>query len=166
MSEPQVSETTAAQTKSHVTYTAPEMSSDAPSITLLEARSLLGSAGTTGLRTWEASLHLSTFLVSAQGRRYIDGKAILELGAGTGLVSLLCAKHLRAKYVLATDGSGDVVDDLKSNIVLEGLGQSTAIDSSILKWGHALIDGVLGGPDGSRTYDLVLGADVVSYLYC
>lgn len=144
-----------------MTYTAPSFATDAPEVTLLEARSLLASSGTTGLRTWEAALLLGTYLFSSAGKHIVQNNNIIELGAGTGFLSILCAKHLGAKYVLATDGSGDVINDLESNIFLNGLEGTEAINAAILSWGHMLDDENLKGADENRSYDLIIGADVV-----
>lgn len=162
MSCAQVPTSIAAQQKSYVTYTAPTMLPDAPCITLLEAHSLIAASGTTGLRTWEAALHLGHYLVSAEGRQLINGKIILELGAGTGFLSILCAKHLGASYVIATDGSEEVIDDLASNIHLNGLQDNDGIGRTVLKWGHTLISSVINDPESPHRYNLLLGADVVS----
>lgn len=155
-----VSASVAAQQKSFVTYTAPSFATDAPEVTLLEARSLLASSGTTGLRTWEAALLLGTYLFSSAGKYIVQNKNIIELGAGTGFLSILCAKHLEAKYVLATDGSGDVINDLESNIFLNGLEGTETINAAVLNWGHMLDDEILKGADENRLYDLIIGADV------
>ena len=150
--------------KSYVTYTDPFTSSASQTVTTLESRAILASSGTTGLRTWEAALHLATYLCSDEGRILIRGKSIIELGAGTGFLSILCVKHLGANYVLATDGSSDVVDTLGSNIYLNGLEGSKVIDGAVLIWGHALIDGVLNIKEEYEKYDVILGADVVRNL--
>lgn len=144
-----------------MTYTAPSFSQDAPEITLLEARSLMASSGTTGLRTWEAALLLGTYLFSSAGKSIVQNKNIIELGAGTGFLSILCAKHLGAQYVLATDGSGQALNDLESNVFLNGLKGTEVINAAVLIWGHMLNDEMLEGADEKRSYDLVIGADVV-----
>ena len=164
MSQGQIPEAVAAQTKSYVTYTIPSTAINAPSLTVLEGRNLLASSGVTGFRTWEAALHLGTFLCGTTGLELVKGKNILELGAGTGFISMLCAKHLNSKYVLATDGSGEVIDDLVSNLYLNDLDESPLIDATVLKWGHALIGESLSeNYDANITYDLVIGADVVCF---
>lgn len=61
-----------------------------------------------GQRLWEGSLLLCAYLVQAcakPGAEQLDlkGKAVLELGAGTGLVSML-AHSLGAAPVVMTDG--------------------------------------------------------------
>lgn len=144
-----------------MTYTAPLFDTYAPEVTLFEARSLLASSGTTGLRTWEAALLLGTYLVSSAGKHIVQNKNIIELGAGTGFLSILCAKHLGAKFVLATDGSEEVVHDIESNIFLNGLEGTQATKAAILCWSHALNGEILKSSDENRSYDLIIGADVV-----
>lgn len=157
---PLASETT--HQKCHLTYTAPLSSLPCPELTLLEAYSVLASSGTTGLRTWEAALCLGTFLFSPSGRHLIHGKTILELGAGTGFLSILCAKFLGARFVLATDGNVDVIRDLDSNIVLNQVKDTDLITTAVLEWGHMVPEIFGNSLEGSLTYDLILGADVVS----
>ncbi|RDW81964.1 hypothetical protein BP6252_03076 [Coleophoma cylindrospora] len=160
------SELDAAQQKSFVTYTMASASSFLPepvpsnmrkTITLLESRNLLAASGTTGLRTWEAALHLSTYLTSQP--EIIQGNTVLELGAGTGYISILCARHLGAKYVLSTDGAEEVVEQLPENFKLNGLEEEELVAAQVLRWGETLSnqdDRELGG----KKIDVVLGADV------
>src|SRR5690554_5488777 len=76
-------------------------------ITLRESRGLLATAGVTGFRTWEAGLHLGQYL--CRHPDIIRGKRVLELGAGTGYVAVLCAKYLGATKVTASDRSDEVL---------------------------------------------------------
>lgn len=156
------SELQLAQQKGYVTYTAQLQGPGPRTITLLEARSILGSSGDTGLRTWEAALRLGSFLCSDDGRQLIDGKNILELGAGSGFLSILCAKLLNARFVVATDGSREVVNELQTNLDLNGLYEDRTVDAMILDWGHLLTEEVLYDKERPRTYELVLGSDIVS----
>ena len=142
-----------------MTYTpsllSPSSSSTTPQhhqITLLESRNLISAAGTTGLRTWEAALHLGQYLCARPS--LVRGKRVLELGAGTGYLSILCAKYLGAAQVVASDGSGDVVANLPDNLFLNGLQDCASRIAAVeLKWGHGLV-GTEGG------VDVVLGADI------
>jgi protein-lysine N-methyltransferase EEF2KMT len=155
MSHPLPAESVAVQQRTYVTYTFREGSS---TFTLLESRSIISAGGTTGLRTWESSLHLASFLTSKEGASYVNGKRILELGSGTGLVSIVCANLLGIKYVLATDGSQEVVDALQDNLFLNGLQDDSHIDGRILRWGQYLEE----DEDGQeKVFDVVLGADIV-----
>ncbi|XXH04069.1 hypothetical protein Hte_010480 [Hypoxylon texense] len=157
-------EFTAAQQKSYVTYTLSLLDqSDQPSpppaqITLLESRNLIAAAGTTGLRTWEAALHLGQYLTTNPS--LIRAKNVLELGAGTGYLSILCAKFLAADQTIASDGSDDVVANLPENFFLNGLQGSEAIRAMDVKWGHALVGTEDEHWNGGKPIDVVLGADI------
>lgn len=143
-----------------VTYTVPSFSLNAPTLTLYEGRSLLVSGGDTGLRTWEAALLLGTYLYT-EGRELAHRKSVLELGAGTGFLSILCAKHLGSFHVMATDGSQKCVNEINANINFNGLeGDLQGISSAVLQWGH-LDEELLHPQDVKYQYDLILGADVV-----
>ncbi|TVY58307.1 Protein-lysine N-methyltransferase EFM3 [Lachnellula cervina] len=144
-----------------------------PTITLLESRNLLSASGTTGLKTWEASLHLSQYLISlslslshSNSQPLIPSKRILELGSGTGFLSILCSKYLGAEYVLCTDGSSDVVSCLSDNFALNSLNESSKIDGGVYIWGEdedPVLDGGKGrGETGMRMLDedVVIAADV------
>lgn len=156
------SEAVLAHQKSYVTYTLsslPLQDQATPTITLLEARNVFAGSGTTGLRTWEAALDLGNYLC-ANHDRLVRGKSILELGAGTGYVSILCAKYLGASHIIATDGSHDVVSSLSTNFYLNDLQDSSAIECKELKWGQALVGGEHPEWNGGRKIDLCFGADL------
>lgn len=169
LASPLPSEADAAQQKSYVTYSlplldktpeaAPAPASAGPSqITLFESRNLISAAGTTGLRTWEASLHLGQYLCS--NASLVRGKGVLELGAGTGYLSVLCAKYLGARQAIASDGSDDVVANLAENFFVNGLQGSGVVSAVDLRWGHPLIGGEEAAWNGGRPIDVALGADV------
>ncbi|TGO42276.1 hypothetical protein BHYA_0010g00360 [Botrytis hyacinthi] len=159
LSTPIPSEATAAQQQSYVTYTlsslplisstSTSLASQTPTITILESASLLSGSGTTGLRTWEAALHLSTYI--SLNPHLISNKTILELGCGTGFISILCAKYLSAKHVLATDGSPETLTLMNTSLFLNNLtdaitptlSQNTTSKTSSceLIWGHMLPTG-------------------------
>ena len=161
MAQPLPSASASAQQKSYVTYTAPTASPESVQVTLLEAPSLLASSGTTGFRTWEAALFLGSYLSSGTAIHFVAGKRIVELGAGTGFLSILCAKHLGASHMLATDGSLEVVTDLRANLNLNKLGRNESTGAAVLQWGHALIGGPADCRGAHLSYDLAIGADVV-----
>jgi protein-lysine N-methyltransferase EEF2KMT len=159
---PLPSEAVSAQQRSYVTYTLSSLSQDNshPTIILLEARNLLAATGTTGFRTWEACLHLGAYLCSQSCSIPIANQGILELGAGTGYLSILCAKHLHAAHVTVTDGSDTLVADLATNFYLNGLQDDPVIEAKELKWGQALLAGEQAEWNQGRPVDIVLGADV------
>lgn len=165
MFAPLPDETTAAQQKNWVTYTLippiPEPSAQETELKLLENRSVISGAGTTGLRTWEAALHLGSYLLSSpEAASMVQGKRVIELGAGTGLLSLMCAGHLGAKHVIATDGDEGVVEALKENASGNDCTAETVFRQ--LWWGRAIKGSWLVEEFAPHACDLVIGADVVS----
>lgn len=165
-----LSETDSAQQKAYVTYAFPLLSAKGStvndnSVTLLESRSIISSSGTTGLRTWEAALLLGQFLASDHGNAIVRGKRVLELGAGTGMLSILCAKHLGVSGIIATDGDEAVVDAIKTNIFLNEIDASrTTVQTAALRWGWPLTGNTFLEDYGMDVPEVVLGADVVSQL--
>ncbi|KAF2996094.1 hypothetical protein E8E13_004968 [Curvularia kusanoi] len=163
------SEADSAQQKAFVTYSYPlhsadDSTSDEQAVTLLEARSVISGSGTTGLRTWEAALLLGSYLATDDGRRLIKGKRVFELGAGTGVISILCAKHLGASGVVATDGDEAVVDAIKTNLFLNQLDVDSAegcqVRTAALKWGWPVDATTFSEDYGMEVPNVLLGADV------
>ena len=110
------------------------------------------------MRTWEAALHLGQYL--CDNRFLVEGRRILELGAGTAYLSILCVKHLGAMHCLASDGSDSVINAMPDNFFLNHLQDSRAISPLDLKWGHALVGTEEADWNGGRPVDIVLGADI------
>lgn len=162
-------EATAVQQKTYVTFSClPPTSRDdepeiEPTVTLLERRHLISGSQTTGFRTWEAALHLGSYLLTPEGSSYIHGRSVLELGAGTGFLSILCAKHLGARHVTATDGDEGVVETLKENLFLNGLDDGETFLTSVLRWGRGLKGTWVEEDCETWPYDVIVGADIVSY---
>ncbi|KAI0156452.1 S-adenosyl-L-methionine-dependent methyltransferase [Xylariaceae sp. FL1272] len=131
-----------------------------PTVTLLEQRQLVVGSRITGFRTWEGALHLGTYLLTNEGSDLIKGKAVLELGAGTGFLSIQCAKHLGARHVTTTDGDEGVVDSLRENLALNGLNDERIAIARKLWWGEELKGSWVERDCEDFPYDVVLGADV------
>ncbi|KAM5453189.1 hypothetical protein MaudCBS49596_002968 [Microsporum audouinii] len=163
ISRPKSSPLEQSQQLSYIKYTPPMMlgSRDDNCIITLENRGLILSAGTTGFRTWEAALHLGTFLSTQTGKELINGKNILELGSGTGLVAMYCSKCLGANKVMATDRDPALIANIQECISRNKL-DSKHISASIWEWGTPL-----GCPDNAQEngqcfpVDVALGADLV-----
>ncbi|KAM0256607.1 hypothetical protein ACHAQJ_004894 [Trichoderma viride] len=158
LSTPAPDEADAVQQKCHVVYHLASLPGHEANITLFENRSLISAAGTTGLRTWEAALHLGQLL--CQDPSIVSGKRILELGTGTGYLSILCVKYLQSTHVIASDGSDDVINNLPENFFLNQLEGSNAIIPMDLKWGYELVGTEEERWNGGRPLDVVLGADI------
>ncbi|KAH8149610.1 uncharacterized protein LAJ45_06241 [Morchella importuna] len=166
--------------RSYVTYIFPPSPFNGGEIglpvTLHESRNIISGAGTTGLRTWEAALALSEYLICTHlqniykntaftptiegvGRVLREYNRVLELGAGTGLVSIVAAR-LGAPKVLATDGDSMVCEALAKNVHLSGVSETVTVRKRL--WGDEI--------EMDEDFDLVVGADVtydatvISYL--
>jgi ribosomal protein L11 methylase PrmA len=91
---------------------------------------------------------------------------MFELGAGTGMLSILCAKHLGIAGIVATDGDEAVVDTIKTNCFLNGLdvddSSRCTVRTAALKWGRPIEATTFQEDYGMDTPDIVVGADVVS----
>ncbi|KAM6462531.1 protein N-lysine methyltransferase METTL21D isoform 1-T1 [Liasis olivaceus] len=124
------------------------------------------SAGGTGSVVWDAALVLARFLEksAAQAGRgperrgeapvgLLRHKAVLELGAGTGLVGLVAASL--GANVTVTDLE-EVQDLLKMNIEKNQHLVSGSIQAKVLKWGEDVTD-FLPAPD------FILMADCIYY---
>lgn len=162
------SEIAAAQQRAYVTFSCvsssappPDLEGPEPSITLLERRNLISGSRTTGFRTWEAALHLGSYLLTAEGQAVIRGKSVIELGAGTGFLSILCAKHLEAKHVTSTDGDEMVIETLKENLFFNGLDDGPTVVASVLRWGRSLKGSWVEEDCEEWPYDVMIGADIV-----
>jgi len=145
---------------------------DDPTITLLERRNRVIGSNFTGFRTWEGCMHLATYLLTAAGQEHIRGKRVLELGAGTGFLSILCGQYLGAEQVLATDGDEQVIEALRENVSLNRpraqdgsetrlvAGGESPISARMLRWGEELEGTWLQEEFSHERYDVVLGADI------
>ncbi|KAI1434958.1 S-adenosyl-L-methionine-dependent methyltransferase [Xylaria sp. CBS 124048] len=131
-----------------------------PTVTLLERRNLISGSRTTGHRTWEAALHLGSYLLTDSGRDLVRGKSVLELGAGTGFLAILCAKHLGARHVTTTDGDEAVVDYLRENLVLNNIDNEDLVVARKMWWGEELVGTWVEEECSSHPYDVVIGADI------
>ncbi|CAM9308158.1 unnamed protein product [Laminaria digitata] len=94
-----------------------------------------------GQRLWEGSLLLCAYLVEAcarPGAEKLDlkGKSVLELGAGTGLVSML-AHSLGAAAVVMTDGDDKCTAMAAKNVGENGIPSAQAL-VTVLRWGDAV----------------------------
>ncbi|KAJ5806900.1 hypothetical protein N7474_010492 [Penicillium riverlandense] len=155
-----------------VKYTAPaqpDATDSTPERTVItsESRGLIYGSGTTGFRTWEAALHLGSFLATGIGEALLRGKRVIELGAGTGFLSLLCARHLGAHAVVATDRETTLIENMDRCTSHNQTGVATALPfyPAVWEWGTPL--DVKGGGNAVsewNKFDVALGADLVCFL--
>ncbi|KAJ1973076.1 hypothetical protein H4R35_004315 [Dimargaris xerosporica] len=122
-------------------------------ITLQEERMLVAK-GTTGLRTWEASLRLAEYIIH-HWTDVIGTRAVLELGSGTGLLGLTCAL-LASPRVTMTDFHPDVLALLATNVKLNESRTKTLPTVTTLDWENFTASAL-----AHHRNSVVLGADLV-----
>ena len=109
-----------------------------------------------GTAVWESSAVTLRWL--EQHRHLVAGKAVLELGAGPGLVAIACAA-LGAERVVCSDNNADVLALARKNVARSVAGGVIAPKSVRVVdycWGAADA-GALGGGE----FDLIIGADIM-----
>ena len=115
----------------------------------------------TGTSTWFAASAFSKWSCGEDAASLFGGRAILELGSGTGLSGIALSKCLMRvgspSSLLLTDGEEEVVALLRSNIALNS--QDASIDCQQLWWGpSARLDKlVIEHPSG---FEIVFGCDL------
>lgn len=138
------------------------------SIKLWETPRVISGAGTTGFRTWEASLFLCEHFAQKESLLQFvnDDEASgefkgLELGCGTGLVSMFLMKKLdllnQRGTIYLTDGDSSLVEKLSTNLQINNISSSNNSTSMIkhksqrLWWGEDPIP---------EEVDIIYAADV------
>lgn len=167
VAQPKPSALELAQQLSHVKYTAPLQSPSTSDreVTTIESRGLILSGGTTGNRTWEAALHLGSFLASPAGEALVSGKRVIELGAGTGFLSLFCARHLGVRGVVSSDREPVLIENMRECVRFNHQGEGPfPFYPAVWDWGTPLEKteelGCFVEGEGLR-FDVALGADLV-----
>lgn len=161
--QPQPSQFDEAQRISYVRYTAPRKgnsSGEDQTVITAESRDLILSSGTTGFRTWEAALHLGTYLSTPEGKAQIQARNVVELGGGTGLISMYCVKHLGAKSALITDRDPALISNVQDCISRNNL-DNADINAVIWEWGSPLHIPGDHTQDHPLSFDVAVGADLV-----
>lgn len=110
---------------------------------------------------WPGALALCQFLENNQHQFNLRDKAVLELGAGTGLLSIVAC--LLGAWVTATDLPG-VLGNLRMNLNRNTRGKCRYLPQvAELEWGSNLEEAY---PKSVYRYEVVLAADVVYHHNC
>lgn len=118
-----------------------------------------------GLQSWASSIHLAERMSLTPAYFSLCAKEagplrVLELGAGTGLLSIVAAKILQdaPSAIVATDYHPDVLSNLKVNIDsnLSGARRSSSVSVHALDW-----ESPDYSPAFDESFDIILAADVV-----
>ena len=105
---------------------------------MIEAIAKPSAADMTGGGLWMSALLLSRFLSSSWGRHFVQGRSCIELGAGTGAVSI-AASQVGASRVVATDGNAVMLTlaDANARLNLQPA-QLSRFEVSRYLWGEAV----------------------------
>ncbi|KAI0640697.1 hypothetical protein C8Q79DRAFT_921059 [Trametes meyenii] len=138
--------------------------------------SVESDAATVGAHTWGSAFLLSEMLMETPtrfGLTEVTSPRILELGAGTGLVSLTVAKFFSARLasahaglagptVIATDYHPAVLDNLAQNIKsnFPASNARVSLSSHALDW-STVANGFPLAPPFDQPFDIIIGADIV-----
>ncbi|KAI0326757.1 hypothetical protein GY45DRAFT_1258289 [Cubamyces sp. BRFM 1775] len=145
--------------------TAPGVESTAVHVELNDAPLLTDDHTSVGLQSWGSSILLAERmcldpavfgLVNPAGRSL----RILELGAGTGLLSIAAAKLLTSSNnvpeVVATDYHPLVLDNLRANVERNFPSSGPSVAIRPLDWQYPVYEGLF-----AASFDVILAADVV-----
>jgi len=115
-----------------------------------------------GREIWAGSRVLARLLLS--GEVLVEGRRVLELGCGLGLVGLAAARAGAQRAVL-TDRDAELLRAVEASAALTGI----EVEVALLDWDR-LDDGLAalpgggvqaGAPEGWPVFDTLLGADIV-----
>ncbi|CAH2039454.1 unnamed protein product, partial [Iphiclides podalirius] len=111
-----------------------------------------------GLQVWRGAFLLGDLLIHLGLKGELEGKTILELGAGTGITSFVGAIY--AKKVICTDiDLGGILDLIKLNAKYNGKLMKSQfkvmpLDFTDTRWSQQLLQEI-------RNVDIVVAADVI-----
>ncbi|KAF8883814.1 putative methyltransferase-domain-containing protein [Infundibulicybe gibba] len=128
--------------------------------------------GSVGAQTWGGACVLSEMIVDEPanfGLSEGESLRILELGAGTGLVSLTTAKLMESMMlettIVATDYYPSVLrnlaDNIHSNVPVTSAPSSVTISAHALDWSTFAETRSESELEFNKPFDLVLGADII-----
>ncbi|KAF2635832.1 hypothetical protein P280DRAFT_410799 [Massarina eburnea CBS 473.64] len=107
-----------------------------------------------GGQLWPAGMVLGKYLLRMK-KEDLEGKEIIELGAGGGLVGLAVALHHNSTKALHITDQEPMFELMKQNIALNGL--SSTVSATIYDWGTPSPSNLPKHPD------IILAADCVYF---
>lgn len=131
---------------------------------LLTIRQDWGASASTGAAIWNGANVATWYLENRLGSAEMQGKSVVELGAGVGFTSLV-ANALGAAEVVVTDGNEDVLRLADVNIAtnVEGAGEREAgkgmVRTARLRW-NTDDEAALSLSSAQQPWDFVLASDV------
>jgi hypothetical protein len=105
--------------------------------------------GGTGCTTWSAGFYLAEFALTHP--EMFAGKRCLELGAGAGVLGVVLARLRGVRELILTDGNEETLENLRGNLVLNGVDNSDWERGQSAEEGPALCES--GGVGGNGHLD-------------
>jgi predicted nicotinamide N-methyase len=106
-----------------------------------------------GLQSWASSIVLAERICANPEEFELGTKPrVLELGAGTGMLSIALSKLLPQSSIVATDYHPDVLSNLRSNLD----NNTPSVTMHTLDWSEPRIDAPF-----DTSFDIILAADVI-----
>lgn len=118
-----------------------------------------GSHDATGHRIWLGARILLHALSSQALLPYLEGKRILELGAGTGMAGIAIIKAVPVRQMTLTDASPSALGLCEKNCKINGVEENVEIRK--LSWGDTLPSSSSEDSDAETLFDTVVAADVL-----
>lgn len=104
---------------SHRIYELPSSSSCKTTLTM-RVRSVIGGGFETGGRVWDSALMLGAWIMSNTtsycNRSMWEGRNVIELGCGTGIVGCILALHAKLASLSFTDCEAKVLVNMRHNV--------------------------------------------------
>ena len=127
---------------------------------LLTIRQDWGGSASTGAAIWNGANVATWYLEHELGPQSVQGKSVLELGAGVGFTSLV-ASSLGAAEVVITDGNEDVLKLAEQNIALNLAApeKESGVRTARLRWNTEDEKSLLRASSG-QPWDFVFASDV------
>ncbi|CAK1581750.1 unnamed protein product [Parnassius mnemosyne] len=135
-------------------------------ITIKETNNMVVN-GTTGMKTWEAAIILSDWILG--NKELFHNKKVLELGSGVGFTGITLGKFCTPKSVMMTDCHIDVLKVLIENIAInfpkfekKETSQCTCFRSEDKEIGVMMLDwNCIKDINDGQNPDIIIGADIV-----
>ncbi|KAF1918366.1 putative methyltransferase-domain-containing protein [Ampelomyces quisqualis] len=122
---------------------------------------LVGHNPLWGHHLWNAGRTTSTYL-EQHAAELVKGKTILELGAGAGLPSLVCALNGATRVVVTDYPDAELIENLQYNIDhCELLPTPASIAAEGYLWGATVKDIIQHLPNMDETFDVLILADLL-----
>ncbi|OQR96905.1 hypothetical protein THRCLA_07131 [Thraustotheca clavata] len=116
------------------------------------------SSEISGQRIWPGSYLLAEYVHA--NKDLVANKRVLELGAGTGLVSLV-AQIAGATNVVATDGDVEVVKEILAWNIANNAKADGNVKAASLFWGNSTSSAAFQEQFGKDLFDVIVAGDVL-----